>query len=270
MNGTTSASDNRQKGARSLLLMASASAAGAYVLFTRRGKVLRETVRRDIQVIRERDPAARSLAEILTCYPGLHALFFHRIAHALWLRGVPLVPRLISQLSRFLTLIEIHPGATVGEGFFIDHGAGVVIGETTEIGANCTIFQGVSLAGTGKETGKRHPTLGDNVFIGAGSKILGSIKIGDNVRIGAGSVVIQDIPANSTVVGNPGRPVLSSGVKVGIPDIDYRHLPDPVAQAMQCLVHRIVQLENDLEEVCEPMQQKVRTESVRVDERCTL
>jgi serine O-acetyltransferase len=251
-------------------LIVATGAAGAYVLLSRRAKVLRGALRRDIQMIRERDPAARSTVEILTCYPGLQALFFHRIAHAMWLRHVPVLPRVISQFSRFITLIEIHPGATIGEGFFIDHGAGVVIGETTEVGKNCTIYQGVSLAGTGKETGKRHPTLGDNVFIGAGSKILGSIRIGDNARIGAGSVVIQDVPANSTVVGNPGRPVLAGGLKVGIPDIDYRHLPDPVAQAVQCLVHRIVELENDLEEICQPMQEKVRHDRARVDESCPL
>ena len=270
MNDTGYTRDEGRGDVRSPLLFAAATMAGIYLFLSRRGRALREILRRDLQAIRERDPAARSLAEMLTCYPGLHALFFHRIAHALWVRGVPLVPRVISQLSRFLTLIEIHPGASIGEGFFIDHGAGVVIGETTEVGKNCTIFQGVSLAGTGKETGKRHPTLGDNVYIGAGSKILGSIRIGDNVRIGAGSVVIQDVPANSTVVGNPGRPVLSSGVKVGIPDIDYRHLPDPVAQAMQCLVHRIVQLENDLEEVCQPMQEKVRKDRALADESCPI
>jgi serine O-acetyltransferase len=257
-------------GVRALLMVATAMTAGSYLFLGRRGRVVKEVLRRDIQMIRERDPAARNAFEIVTCYPGFHALLFHRLAHALWVRGVPVLPRMISQFSRFLTLIEIHPGAVLGEGFFIDHGAGVVIGETTEVGTNCTIFQGVSLAGTGKEIGKRHPTLGDNVFIGAGSKILGSVKIGDNVRIGAGSVVIQDVPANSTVVGNPGRPVLSSGVKVGIPDIDYRHLPDPVAQAVQCLVHRIVQLENDLEEVCQPMQEKVRKDRTLADESCPI
>jgi serine O-acetyltransferase len=270
MRSSQSASRAEGNGGRDLALLLSAAGAGAYLYLTKRGRGLREMLRKDIQVIRERDPAARGAVEIVTCYPGFHALLFHRLAHSLWLRDVPLLPRLISQFSRFLTLIEIHPGATIGEGFFIDHGAGVVIGETTEIGKNCTLFQGVSLAGTGKETGKRHPTLGDNVFVGAGSKILGSVKIGNDVKIGAGSVVVQDVPANSTVVGNPGRPVLNSGVKVGIPDIDYRHLPDPVAQAMQCLVHRIVQLENDLEEICTPMQEKVAKERTRVDETCAL
>ena len=207
------------------------------------------TMARDIQVIRQRDPAARSDLEIITCYPGLHALWFHRLARALWMRRIPVVPRVVSQIGRFVTGIEIHPGATLGEGLFIDHGAGVVIGETAEVGTNVTIYQGVTLGGTGKETGKRHPTIGDNVVIGAGSMLLGSIKVGDNVKVGSGSVVVHDVPSDSTVVGNPGRPVISQGSKVGIPDIDYTHLPDPVAEAMKCLVRRVVQLENELEEL---------------------
>ena len=150
--------------------------------------------------------------------------------------------------ARLLTGIEIHPGATLGEGLFIDHGAGVVIGETAEVGQNVTIYQGVTLGGTGKETGKRHPTVGDNVVIGAGSLLLGSITVGNNVRVGAGSVVVQNVPSNTTVVGNPGRPVIMDGTRVGIPDIDYTHLPDPVAEAMRCLVRRVVHLENELEE----------------------
>jgi serine O-acetyltransferase len=212
-------------------------------------KDLAETIARDVQAIKERDPAARSDIEILTCYPGLHALWFHRAANALWGRQVPLAPRLLSQIGRLLTGIEIHPGATLGEGLFIDHGAGVVIGETAEVGKNVTMYQGVTLGGTGKETGKRHPTVGDNVVIGAGSLLLGSITVGDNVRVGAGSVVVQNVPSNTTVVGNPGRPVIMDGTRVGIPDIDYTHLPDPVAEAMRCLVRRVVQLENELEEL---------------------
>ena len=204
-------------------------------------------IARDIKAVKERDPAARSTVEVLTCYPGLHALWLHRAAHALWKRGVPVLPRLVSQFGRFVTGIEIHPGATIGEGLFIDHGAGVVIGETAEVGDNVTIYQGVTLGGTGKETGKRHPTVGDNVVIGAASQLLGSIHIGDNVKIGSGSVVVQDAPANTTVVGNPGRPVISEGARVGIPDIDYTHLPDPVAEALKCLVRRMVQLENEIE-----------------------
>ena len=213
------------------------------------GGRLAATLARDIKAVRERDPAARSTLEVVTCYPGLHALWLYRAAHALWRRDVPLVPRLVSQFGRFLTGIEIHPGATIGEGLFIDHGAGVVIGETAEVGENVTIYQGVTLGGTGKETGKRHPTIGDNVVIGAHSQLLGSIKVGDNVKVGSGSVVVQDAPANTTVVGNPGRPVISEGAKVGIPDIDYTHLPDPVAEAMKCLVRRVVQLENEIEEL---------------------
>jgi serine O-acetyltransferase len=207
------------------------------------------TLARDIEAVRQRDPAARNTLEILSCYPGLHALWLHRAAHALWTRKVPLLPRLVSQFGRFLTGIEIHPGATIGEGLFIDHGAGVVIGETAEVGDNVTIYQGVTLGGTGKETGKRHPTVGNNVVIGAHSQLLGSIKVGDNVKVGSGSVVVQDAPADTTVVGNPGRPVISAGAKVGIPDIDYTHLPDPVAEAMKCLVRRVVQLENEIEEL---------------------
>ena len=217
--------------------------------FVETARNLAATLARDMQVIRERDPAARNDLEIITCYPGLHALWLHRLARTLWDRKVPVVPRLISQFGRFVTGIEIHPGATLGEGFFIDHGSGVVIGETAEVGRNVTLYQGVTLGGTGKQTGKRHPTVGDNVVVGAGSQLLGSIKVGDYVKVGSGSVVVHDVPSNSTVVGNPGRPVISEGAKVGIPDIDYTHLPDPVAEAMKCLVRRVVQLENELQEV---------------------
>lgn len=213
------------------------------------GKEMVEAMGRDMQAIRQRDPAARSDIEIITCYPGLHALWFHRAAKYLWKRQVPVAPRLVSQAGRFLTGVEIHPGATLGDGLFIDHGAGVVIGETAEVGKNVTIYQGVTLGGTGKETGKRHPTIGDDVVIGAGSLLLGSITVGNNVRVGAGSVVVQNVPSNTTVVGNPGRPVIMDGARVGIPDIDYTHLPDPVAEAMRCLVRRVVQLENELEEL---------------------
>jgi serine O-acetyltransferase len=226
--------------------------AGALKACARASEVSKDvagTAGRDIEVIRQRDPAARSNVEILTCYPGLHALWFHRVAHALWEREVPVAPRLVSQIGRLLTGIEIHPGARLGDGLFIDHGAGVVIGETAEVGKNVTIYQGVTLGGTGKETGKRHPTVGDSVVIGAGSLLLGSITVGNNVRVGAGSVVVQNVPSNTTVVGNPGRPVLMDGLRVGIPDIDYTHLPDPVAEAMRCLVRRVVMLENEIEEL---------------------
>ncbi len=244
------ASGSRAGGASGLLKVAlAAGAAYAYLRLTNTGRRLAATMARDMQAIRERDPAARNDLEILTCYPGLHALWFHRLAHALWRRRVPVLPRFVSQVNRFLTGIEIHPAATLGDGLFIDHGAGVVIGETSEVGENVTIYQGVTLGGTGKETGKRHPTIGDNVVIGAGALLLGSIKVGDNVKVGAGSVVIHDVPPNSTVVGNPGRTVITDGAKVGIPDIDYTHLPDPVAEAMRCLVRRVIQLESELEEL---------------------
>jgi serine O-acetyltransferase len=225
------------------------AATSAVQRLTEVGQSLAEALARDIKAVKERDPAARSTIEVLTCYPGLHAVWFHRAAHALWKRDVPLLPRLVSQFGRFVTGVDIHPGATLGEGLFIDHGAGVVIGETAEVGQGVTIYQGVTLGGTGKETGKRHPTVGDNVVIGAGAHLLGSITIGDNVKIGSGSVVVQDAPDNTTVVGNPGRPVISEGFKVGIPDIDYTHLPDPVAEAMKCLVRRVVELENEIEEL---------------------
>ena len=203
----------------------------------------------DVKAVQERDPAATSKLEILTSYSGLHALWLHRLAHKLSGLGVPLLPRWVSQFNRFATGIEIHPGARIGHGLFIDHGSGVVIGETTEIGDNVTIYQGVTLGGTGKESGKRHPTVGDNVIFGAGAKVLGGVSVGDNAKVGAGSVVVNDVPKNSTVVGNPGRPVLLQGQRVGIPDIDYRHLPDPVAEAIKCLVARIVEMEKELDEI---------------------
>jgi serine O-acetyltransferase len=208
-----------------------------------------EEITSDVVAVQERDPAATSKLEIVTSYAGLHALWLHRVAHRMENAGVRLLPRWLSQFNRFVTGVEIHPGATIGKGLFIDHGSGVVIGETTEIGDGVTIYQGVTLGGTGKEHGKRHPTVGDNVVFGAGAKVLGAVKIGDNAKIGAGSVVVLDVPRNSTVVGNPGRPVLLEGQKVGIPDIDYRHLPDPVAEAIKCLVARLVEMEKELDEI---------------------
>jgi len=205
---------------------------------------------RDVEVARERDPAARSTAEVLLCYPGLHALWLHRAAHALYLRGMRLPARLLSQLSRFITGIEIHPGARIGPGFFIDHGMGIVIGETTEIGEDVTLYQGVTLGGTGKETGKRHPTVGDGVIVGTGARVLGPVQIGEGAKLGAGAIVIKDVPPNSTVVGNPGRPVIVDGQRVPRdihhPDIEHTRLPDPVAEAMACLVRRVAELEKDL------------------------
>ena len=171
-------------------------------------------IRRDIRVIFERDPAAQSTLEVVLCYSGLHAIWAHRLAHALYLRGWVLVPRLISNVARFLTGIEIHPGATIGEGLFIDHGTGIVIGETAEIGRNVTLYQGVTLGGTGKEKGKRHPTIGNNVVVASGAKVLGSFTVGDHAKIGAGSVVLRPVPAHATVVGIPGRIVMMKGHRV--------------------------------------------------------
>ena len=207
---------------------------------------------RDVEAARERDPAARSTAEVLLCYPGLHALWMHRAAHTLYLRDLRLPARLVSQLSRFLTGIEIHPGARIGPGFFIDHGMGVVIGETTEIGEDVTIYQGVTLGGTGKETGKRHPTVADGVIVGTGARVLGPVVIGEGAKVGAGSIVIKDVPANSTVVGNPGRPVIVDGQRVPRdvhhPDIEHTRLPDPVAEALACLVRRVGELEREVQD----------------------
>jgi serine O-acetyltransferase len=207
------------------------------------------SLRRDIEAARERDPAARSLAEVLLCYPGLHALWLHRVAHTLWTHGARLPARLISQVSRFLTGIEIHPGARIGPGLFIDHGMGVVIGETTEIGEDVTIYQGVTLGGTGKETGKRHPTVRDRVIVGTGARVLGPLEIGEGAKVGAGAIVIRDVPANSTVVGNPGRTVVRDGQRVTAsrPDIEHTRLPDPMAEAMVRLVRRLGELESEVQ-----------------------
>jgi serine O-acetyltransferase len=207
-----------------------------------------DRIKRDIQVVFERDPAAKTVMEVILCYPGLHAIWFHRLSHRLYTRGWVLLPRMISNIARFLTGIEIHPGATIGEGLFIDHGMGVVIGETTEIGNNVTLYQGVTLGGTGKEKGKRHPTIGNNVVIATGAKVLGSFKVGDNSKVGAGSVVLSEVPANSTVVGIPGKVVLKDGFKVttdGYQDVDLAHnvLPDPEGEMLHCLQRHLARLE---------------------------
>nr|WP_199290508.1 serine O-acetyltransferase [Leptolyngbya sp. FACHB-36] len=199
----------------------------------------------DFRIIFDRDPAARNWLEVLFCYPGLQALIFHRFAHWLYVLGLPFIPRFISHLARFLTGIEIHPGAQIGEAVFIDHGMGVVIGETAIIGDYALIYQGVTLGGTGKESGKRHPTVGENVVVGAGAKVLGNIQIGNNVRIGAGSVVLRDVPSDCTVVGVPGRIVYRSGERVG--PLEHGRLPDSEAQVIRALVDRIEQLEQQLQ-----------------------
>lgn len=201
----------------------------------------------DFRIIFERDPAARNWLEVLLCYPGLQALLFHRFAHWLYNLGLPLIPRLLSNFSRFLTGIEIHPGAQIGKGVFIDHGMGVVIGETAIIGDYALIYQGVTLGGTGKESGKRHPTLGENVVVGAGAKVLGNIQIGNNVRIGAGSVVLRDVPSDCTVVGVPGRVVYRSGVRVD--PLEHGRLPDFEANVIRSLVDRIDTLEQKIQDL---------------------
>src|ERR1700730_13215067 len=215
-------------------------------------RVARE-LQRDVRAARDRDPAARGVgqAEILATWPGIHALLVHRLAHALDRASVPVLPRFISMLSRALTGIEIHPAARIGQGLFIDHGAGVVIGETAEIGDNVTLYQGVTLGGTGFATGKRHPTVQDNVTIGSGAKLLGPITIGHGAKIGANSVVVTDVPPNSTVVGNPGHPVRVEGRTVEGPDADWIHLPDPIAEAIQGLAGRIGTLERTVSELSE-------------------
>ena len=204
-------------------------------------------LRRDIHTVLERDPAARSAAEVLLCYPGVHALAFHRIAHRLWRRGFTTFARGVSHVGRFLTGIEIHPAARIGPGLFIDHGMGVVIGETAEIGENVTLLQGVTLGGTSLRKEKRHPTLGNNVVVGAGAKVLGAFTIGDNSRIGAGSVVVREVPPNCVVVGVPGRVTYKDGPRVGDIDLNQIDLPDPVAKALEQLVDRIRLLEADVE-----------------------
>ena len=201
-------------------------------------------LRKDIRVVFERDPAARSVIEVLFCYSGLHAIWFHRISHALYKRGWVLIPRMISNLARFLTGIEIHPVARIGRRLFIDHGMGIVFGETTEIGDNCTIYHGVTLGGTGKDTGKRHPTLGNNVLIGAGAKVLGPVYIGDNVRVGAGSVVLKNLPANCTAVGVPAEVVRMRNEECRpSDDLDQQDLPDIVNQRISQLEARLSRLE---------------------------
>jgi serine O-acetyltransferase len=214
-------------------------------------------LRRDIQAVRERDPAARSTLEVLLCYPGVHALAFHRAAHAIWRRGWPVPARFLSHIARFLTGIEIHPAARLGPGLFIDHGMGVVIGETAEVGENVTLLQGVTLGGTSLRREKRHPTLGNNVVVGAGAKIIGAFKIGDGSRIGAGSVVVREVPTNSVVVGVPGRVTYRDGQRVaGEIDLDQTDLPDPVSKAIEQLVERIRVLEAELETVRKRMEEE--------------
>ncbi len=206
------------------------------------------TLKRDIQAALNRDPAARSALEVLVCYPGLHALYFHRIAHWLWGGNLKIFGRLISHAGRFLTGIEIHPGARLGQGLFIDHGNGVVIGETSEIGEDVTIYQGVTLGGTSLEKKKRHPTIGNGVVIGAGATILGPITVGDNSRIGSGSVVVKEVPPNSLVVGVPGQVIYRDGKRVPPSvDLEMTDMPNPAEKAIRCVLERLQELEKEVE-----------------------
>jgi serine O-acetyltransferase len=206
-----------------------------------------KTIREDLAVVFERDPAATSKLEVVLTYAGFHALLAYRIAHRLRAWGVPFIPRVISQLARWLTGIEIHPAAKIGRGFFIDHGMGVVIGETAEIGDHVTLFQGVTLGGTGKERGKRHPTLGSHVVVGAGAKILGGIRIGDNVKIGANSVVLKSVPANSTVIGVPGRIIKAEGDRLPEVTMDHTNIPDPVLDRFEALERELIKLRKQID-----------------------
>ena len=203
----------------------------------------------EIKIIKDRDPAARSSLEVLFLYSGLHALLCYRLSNALYKKKRYTAARAISQAARFFTGIEIHPGATIGRGLFIDHGSGVVIGETAEIGDNCTIYQGVTLGGTGKDVGKRHPTLGDNVMVGAGAKVLGPFKVGNNSKIAANAVVLEAVPEDSTAVGIPAKVVKRKGAKVNNCDLDQVHIPDPVAQEICKLRQEIIRLEKRLAEL---------------------
>lgn len=218
----------------------------------------------DFRIIFDRDPAARNWLEVLFCYPGLQALFFHRFAHWLYKLNIPFFPRFISHIARFLTGIEIHPGAVIGKSVFIDHGMGVVIGETAIVGDYALIYQGVTLGGTGKEGGKRHPTLGENVVVGGGAKVLGNITIGNNVRIGAGSVVLRDVPSDCTVVGVPGRIVYRSGVRVN--PLEHGSLPDSEAAVIRALVDRLESLEQQIQELQSKPEEVKNVVDMRVPE----
>ncbi|GGM35156.1 serine acetyltransferase [Paraliobacillus quinghaiensis] len=205
-------------------------------------------LKQDMDVVFDQDPAARTYVEVFLTYSGLHAVWAHRVAHVFYRNKFFFIARVISQISRFITGIEIHPGAQIGDRFFIDHGMGVVIGETCEIGDNVTIFQGVTLGGTGKEKGKRHPTIKNNVLIATGAKVLGSIVVGESSKIGAGSVVLDDVPEHSTVVGIPGRVVIQNGEKVRR-DLDHHKLPDPIAELLQTMQNETIQLQKELAEL---------------------
>ncbi|PAB57548.1 serine O-acetyltransferase [Anaeromicrobium sediminis] len=205
-------------------------------------------INEDIEAVLERDPAAKSKFEVIVCYPFIISIISHRIAHGINKRGFTTLARFMSQVSRFFTGIEIHPGATIGKRLFIDHGMGVVIGETAEVGDDVTLYQGVTLGGTGKDIGKRHPTIGNNVVVSSGAKVLGPFKVGDNSKIGSGAVVLKEVPPNCTVVGIPGRVVIKDNIRIKEKiDLDQIHLPDPVMQELECLRKRITKLEKELQ-----------------------
>lgn len=210
------------------------------------------TIKEDINAVFERDPAAKSFMEVLLCYPGLHAIIIHRISHSMYKKNLVIIPRIVSNISRFITGIEIHPGAKLGKKVFIDHGMGVVIGETAEVGDNVTIYQGSTLGGTGKESGKRHPTIGNNVVIASGAKVLGPFTVGDNSKIGAGAVVLREVPPDCTVVGVPGRVVVKDNKKIETfnkIDLDQIKLPDPVWDDLNYLKNKVLELENKIIEL---------------------
>ncbi|NQU09024.1 MAG: serine O-acetyltransferase [Candidatus Abyssubacteria bacterium] len=220
-----------------------------------------KTLKSDIRAVFERDPAARTTLEVLLCYPGFHAIRFHRVSHWLWTHGMRLLGRMLSHVARFLTGIEIHPGARLGPGLFIDHGMGVVIGETSEMGENVTLYHGVTLGGTSLKKEKRHPTLGNNVIVGAGAKILGPVKVGDNARIGAGSVVVEDVTPNTTVVGIPGKVVYAKPQETA-PTVNLEHgnLPDPTSEAIRCLLDMIHDLQREVRELKEENPSEIKTD----------
>jgi serine O-acetyltransferase len=213
---------------------------------------LLKRINEDLHAVFERDPAATSRWEVLLAYSGFHALLAYRFSHWLWKQNIPIIPRLISQLARWVTGIEIHPGAQIGRGFFIDHGMGVVIGETAILGDFVTLFQGVTLGGTGKERGKRHPTLGNHVVVGAGAKVLGNITIGDFVKIGANSVVLRSVPSNSTVIGIPGRIIKTIGDRLPEATMDHTNIPDPIAERFEAMEQELIFLRKKLEQSDNP------------------
>lgn len=219
----------------------------AFFVFKRKEYFMSRIIKSDIEATLRRDPAARSKLEVILCYPGIHAIMWHRVSHYLFNHNMKLLARIISQSTRFWTGIEIHPGAKIGGGFFIDHGMGVVIGETCEIGDNVTIYQGVTLGGTGKDVGKRHPTIGDDVMVGTGASVLGPFTVGEGAKIGAGAIVLEEVPPKCTVAGNPGRLVRCCGKKIEFPkeSMDQVHLPDPIELEFVGIRERLVILENE-------------------------